>query len=248
MTKKERKKGSGTPADAVDHVPHASGVRGAPRIRRLAPPFRLRARSPAGVPPRLSPKGVVVPKAQLGPGFLGRGRSARSCKPAPTGGRRPCAVLSGHYTRPSLSQSSEAPRMPVIMPAGMMPKPPGCAADEAAPAGTALAPAGRHHRPASLRASLIRTNITEIVTMSRGIVAKRVTIARTRGTALKTLGCSCNVLMPSVSIPFGKSTSCPTMSYFVDESEKRGWIASLDSDLTLGRPLRMFRRKSRKPK
>src|SRR5208282_377340 len=62
---KERKKGSGTPADAMFHVPHASGVRGAPRIRRLAPPFRLRARSPAGVPPRLSPKGVVVPKAQL---------------------------------------------------------------------------------------------------------------------------------------------------------------------------------------
>ena len=45
-------KGSGTPAGAVVHGLYASGAQGAPRRRRLAPPFRSRARSPAGVPPR----------------------------------------------------------------------------------------------------------------------------------------------------------------------------------------------------
>jgi hypothetical protein len=133
----QKKKGKRNAGRRRQYLPHASGVRGAPRIRRLAPPLRLRARSPAGVPPRLSPKGVVVPKAQL-----------RARLP----GTRPKRLLP----RLGLSQSSDAPRMPVVMPAGMMPKPPGCAADEAAPAGTALAPAGRHHRPASLRARLIR--------------------------------------------------------------------------------------------
>ena len=37
----KKKKGSGTPADAVFHVPHASSVRVAPRRRRLAPPSPL---------------------------------------------------------------------------------------------------------------------------------------------------------------------------------------------------------------
>jgi hypothetical protein len=36
--------------------------------------------------------------------------------------------------------SSDAPRAPVIVPAGMMPEPPECAGDEPTPAGTALAP------------------------------------------------------------------------------------------------------------
>ena len=41
-------KGSGTPADAVVHDLYASGAQGAPRRRRLAPPFRFgRARLPA---------------------------------------------------------------------------------------------------------------------------------------------------------------------------------------------------------
>jgi hypothetical protein len=35
--------------------------------------LRLRARSPAGVPPRLSPEGLFIPKAQSGPGFVGQG-------------------------------------------------------------------------------------------------------------------------------------------------------------------------------
>ena len=42
------KKGSGTPADAVVHDLYASGAQGAPRRRRLTPPFRFgRARLPA---------------------------------------------------------------------------------------------------------------------------------------------------------------------------------------------------------
>ena len=61
----------------VSTVPHAYGARVAPRKERLAPPFRSRARSPAGVPPRLSPRGLTSPKAQPRPGFLGRGLSGR---------------------------------------------------------------------------------------------------------------------------------------------------------------------------
>ena len=46
--KDERKKGSGTPADAVVQVPHASGVRGAPRKGGLRRPSACgRARLPA---------------------------------------------------------------------------------------------------------------------------------------------------------------------------------------------------------
>ena len=37
-------------------------------------------------------RGTYYPKAQLGPGFLRLGRSARSCKPTPTGAWRFCAV------------------------------------------------------------------------------------------------------------------------------------------------------------
>ena len=52
-----KKKGSGTPANALSSVPHRTGAV-APRKDRLAPPLRSRARSPAGVPPRLLPRGV----------------------------------------------------------------------------------------------------------------------------------------------------------------------------------------------
>jgi hypothetical protein len=64
---KERNKGSGTPADADQHPPHLA--------MRRAP---CKARSPFGVPPRLSPKGII-PSQRLGfrPGFLGRGLNGR---------------------------------------------------------------------------------------------------------------------------------------------------------------------------
>jgi hypothetical protein len=64
---KERNKGSGTPADADQYPPHLA--------MRRAP---CKARSPFGVPPRLSPKGII-PSQRLSfrPGFLGRGLNGR---------------------------------------------------------------------------------------------------------------------------------------------------------------------------
>ena len=48
LASRQIKEGSGTPADAVVHDLYASGAQGAPRRRRLAPPFRFgRARLPA---------------------------------------------------------------------------------------------------------------------------------------------------------------------------------------------------------
>ena len=52
--KRKEIKGSGTPKDAGPQPPHLA--------MRLAP---CKARSPDGVPPRFSPKGVIVPEAQL---------------------------------------------------------------------------------------------------------------------------------------------------------------------------------------
>ena len=89
--------------------------------------FRYRARSPAGVPPRLFPRGVWSLGA-IRARFRGQTVQGAGVTP-PT-------------ARPT---SSDAPRMPVVMPADMMPGPPGSKADEASPAGTALAPAARHH-------------------------------------------------------------------------------------------------------
>ena len=74
-------------------------------------------RTPSGVPLRLSPRGLFIPKAQHRPCFLRLGRSVRSCTAAPTGGRRPCASPRA-LPAPRLSQSSEAPRAPVLVPAG----------------------------------------------------------------------------------------------------------------------------------
>ena len=58
------------------------------------------------------------------------------------------AVCAG-VTRLRLSQSSDAPRMPVIVPAGMIPKPPESDADEAHARGNRSRSAVRCHRPAS---------------------------------------------------------------------------------------------------
>ena len=110
-------KGSGTPADAgrTTRTHTACGARhGRSGLRRA---FRYRPRSPAGVPPRLFPRGVW----SLG------------------------AIRARFRGQVALPTSSDAPRMPVVMPADMMPGPPGSKADEASPAGTALAPAARHH-------------------------------------------------------------------------------------------------------
>jgi hypothetical protein len=72
------------------------------------------------------------PKAQLRPCFLGLGLNG--CYP-------PSPVpVQGSTSRPGHSAGR------------LMPEPPGSGVDETPPAGTALAPAARHHRTASLRA------------------------------------------------------------------------------------------------
>jgi hypothetical protein len=112
-------KGSGTPKDAGPQPPHLA--------TRLAP---CKARSPSGVPPRLSPKGII-PSQRLGfrPGFLGRGLYGRyPPSPVPVQG---CTSHPGHRA------------------GRLMPKPPGSSSDEPPPAGTALAPISRGHRVTS---------------------------------------------------------------------------------------------------
>jgi hypothetical protein len=100
-------KGSRTPADAGVRCPRASGVRDAPRSKAACAALRLRARSPAGVPPRFSPRGLSSRRFSVGPGFPRRNVKLR----------RAATRHLGH---------SDAPRAPVVVPAGMMPEPPGC--------------------------------------------------------------------------------------------------------------------------
>ena len=77
-----------------------------------------KGRSPIGVPPRLSPKGVIVPKAHLGPGFVRR-------------------ASRGGFAADASPHSQRAPCAPVIVPAGLIPETPGSESDEPPPAGTA---------------------------------------------------------------------------------------------------------------
>src|ERR1700678_4592115 len=64
-----KNKGSGTPADAFVSCPHASGVRDAPRERRLAPPSACgRARLPA-FHLRFLPAGLSSRRLSVGPGL-----------------------------------------------------------------------------------------------------------------------------------------------------------------------------------
>jgi hypothetical protein len=85
---------------------YASGAQGAPRTRRLAPPFRFgRARLPAFH--RGSAQGVWW--------SLGAIRARL----------RGCFATAADMTAGSAPTSSGAPRTPVIVPAGLMPGPPG---------------------------------------------------------------------------------------------------------------------------
>jgi hypothetical protein len=104
------------------------GARVAPRKERLAPPFPLSGALACQRSTTALPRGGVLSlgaiRARLrGPTVQGAGVTPPTAKPT----------------------SSDAPRTPVLVPAGMMPGPPGSQADEASPAGTALAPAARHH-------------------------------------------------------------------------------------------------------
>jgi hypothetical protein len=102
-TKNKRKRNAGR---RNVFCPHASGVRDAPRRKAACAALRLRARSPAGVPLAVLASGTFVPKAQ---------RRAR----LPEVGAKAAACRTRHF------RSSDAPRAPVIVPAGMMPEPPG---------------------------------------------------------------------------------------------------------------------------
>ncbi len=70
---------------------------------------------------RLLPSGRWPLGRNSRPGFLGRGRSARSCKPAPTGGRRPCAAKRA-LPAPACPSPGKAPPGPVVVPVSMMPE------------------------------------------------------------------------------------------------------------------------------
>ena len=107
--KQEEIKGSGTPKDAGPQPPHLA--------TRLAP---CKARSPSGVPPRLSPKGII-PSQRLSfrPGFLGRGLNGRY-PPSPV----PVQGSTSHPGRNAGRHDAQAAREQAANP----------------PAGTALAP------------------------------------------------------------------------------------------------------------
>ena len=92
------------------------------RLHRRMQRALIAARSPVGVPPRLSPRGVVVPKAQRQAMFPGTWRT-RDPEKSPSGGRSN-AVCAG-VTHPNLSQPREASPTPVIVPGDMMPELPG---------------------------------------------------------------------------------------------------------------------------
>jgi hypothetical protein len=86
-----------------------------------------RGGSSVGVPPRLSPKRLVIPKAQLQARLPGTWQGVRSGKVETGFPKRSHASLNklAGVTRLRLSQSREAPPAPVVMPGDMMPKPPG---------------------------------------------------------------------------------------------------------------------------
>ncbi len=122
------KAGGGT-GFRLDHAPQTKGKRNAgrrisPNLRALRARLALSgARSPVGVPPRLSPEGLSSPRLSVGPGFPGLSADKRRSSPRR---RRPrlqrCTSHAGHGA------------------GRLMPKPPGSGGDEPPPAGTALAP------------------------------------------------------------------------------------------------------------
>jgi len=121
-----------------DHARQTKGKRNAgrrisPNLRALRARLALSgARSPVGVPPRLSPEGLSSPRLSVGPGFPRRGADKRRSSPRR---RRPrlqrCTSRAGHSA------------------GRLMPKPPGSGGDEPPPAGTALATPPGVTRPAS---------------------------------------------------------------------------------------------------
>ncbi len=113
-------------------------------LRACARRAPCKARTPVGVPLRLSPRGLSSPKAQRQATLPGSSPEHAILWTANRGEDR--TRLHGHYPRRKTPVPVQrAPRAPVIVPAGLMPKPPECASDEPSPAGTATRPADRCH-------------------------------------------------------------------------------------------------------
>ena len=93
------------------------------RVRRA----RIAARSPLGVPPRLSANGTIHPKAQPGPGFVTH-QLTRRVPRQPVWHFQRCTSRAGHSA------------------GRLMPRPPGSGSDEPPRAGTA----SRSDQPGSL--------------------------------------------------------------------------------------------------
>ena len=128
--KKQINEGSGTPANADPYPPHLA--------MRLA---LFRARSFVGVPPRLSPKGII-PSQRLSfrPGFLGRGLYGRY-PPSPV----PVQGCTSHPGRNAGRHDAQAAREQAANP----------------PAGTALAPMTRC-ASAPCDVTVMRTNVKSL--------------------------------------------------------------------------------------
>jgi hypothetical protein len=114
-TLRRRKKGSGTPADAVFHVPYASGARVAPRkggLRRPPLAGALACRRSTTALAAATERHRSAPANALPAAELGR---------------------SGCYPLPAAMRLSGFPRRPVIVPAGRIdPEPPENGADNPA--------------------------------------------------------------------------------------------------------------------
>ena len=135
----ERKQGSGTPTDAYP----------------TSAPFRVRraqsaARSPLGVPPRLSATGTIHPKAQPGPGFVTH-QLTRRVPRQPVWHFQRCTSRAGHSA------------------GRLMPRPPGSGSDEPPRAGTASRSAMRGHRTTSLYASEIDGPFSNLETRCQSV-------------------------------------------------------------------------------
>jgi hypothetical protein len=109
--KMKEKEGSGTPTDAVFHV-RTSGCGARHEVPARADP-PLRARSPVGVP-------LTVLTRRLPPLRAASGQASWDVAGAPVchiplPEAEPNAVCAG-VTRPNLSQSSDAPHGPVLVP------------------------------------------------------------------------------------------------------------------------------------
>jgi hypothetical protein len=103
-----KKKGSGTPANALSYARTQAACGTRHGERRLAPPSACgRARLPAFH--------CGSHQRDFRPGGSASGQASREAT------RR-----SGHSRKRRLFGHSDAPRAPVVMPAGMMPEPPGC--------------------------------------------------------------------------------------------------------------------------